>query len=82
MTVTPALSAVTPDPAPGASEARAAGVRQRRPPAIPMDWVQILDVPISRVNQQEAMAILTEFVHSGEPHLVVTADASGVVIAA
>jgi N-acetylglucosaminyldiphosphoundecaprenol N-acetyl-beta-D-mannosaminyltransferase len=47
-----------------------------------MEWVQILDVPISRVNNQEAMAILASFVASGDPHLVVTADASAVVIAA
>ena len=56
--------------------------RQRRPPVIPMEWVHVLDVPISRVNNQEALAILTEFVRSGEPHLVVTADASAVVTAA
>src|ERR1051326_7735702 len=57
---------------------------ERRPtaPVLPMGWVQILDVPISRVNHQEAVAILTAFVESGEPHLVVTADASAVVIAA
>jgi N-acetylglucosaminyldiphosphoundecaprenol N-acetyl-beta-D-mannosaminyltransferase len=47
-----------------------------------MEWVKVLDVPISRVNQEEAMAILTGFIRSGEPHLVVTADASAAVIAA
>src|SRR5688572_3679732 len=56
--------------------------RRPQPPAIPMEWVNVLDVPISRVNNQEALAILTEFVQNGEPHLVVTADASAVVIAA
>src|SRR5207244_9284525 len=33
-------------------------------------------------NTEEGLAILTEFVRSGEPHLVVTADASAVVTAA
>jgi N-acetylglucosaminyldiphosphoundecaprenol N-acetyl-beta-D-mannosaminyltransferase len=49
---------------------------------IPLEWVQVLDVPISRVNPREALAILTGFIESGRPHLVVTADASAVVIAA
>jgi N-acetylglucosaminyldiphosphoundecaprenol N-acetyl-beta-D-mannosaminyltransferase len=44
--------------------------------------VKVLDVPISRVNQEEAMEILAGFVRSGEPHMVVTADASAAVIAA
>jgi N-acetylglucosaminyldiphosphoundecaprenol N-acetyl-beta-D-mannosaminyltransferase len=41
-----------------------------------------LDVPISRVNSEEALAILTGFIRSGKPHMVVTADASALVAAA
>ena len=48
----------------------------------PIEWVHVLDVPISRVTHEEALAILTEFVRGGAPHLVVTADAAGVVTAA
>jgi N-acetylglucosaminyldiphosphoundecaprenol N-acetyl-beta-D-mannosaminyltransferase len=48
----------------------------------PIEWVDLLDVRISRVDQEEALAILTGFVASGQPHLVVTADAAGVVTAA
>jgi N-acetylglucosaminyldiphosphoundecaprenol N-acetyl-beta-D-mannosaminyltransferase len=58
----------------------------RRPPRSPLtpkiERVNVLDVPISRLNNQEALAVLTEFVRSGQPHLVVTADASAVVTAA
>jgi N-acetylglucosaminyldiphosphoundecaprenol N-acetyl-beta-D-mannosaminyltransferase len=51
-------------------------------PQAKMEWVRVLDVPISRVSNAEAMTILTQFVRSGSPHLVVTADASAVVTAA
>jgi N-acetylglucosaminyldiphosphoundecaprenol N-acetyl-beta-D-mannosaminyltransferase len=51
-------------------------------PMSPVEWVDLLDVRISRVDQGEALAILTEFVRSGQPHLVVTADAAGLVTAA
>lgn len=51
-------------------------------PMTPIEWVELLDVPISRVDQEQALSILVEFVHSGKPHLVVTADAAGVVTAA
>jgi N-acetylglucosaminyldiphosphoundecaprenol N-acetyl-beta-D-mannosaminyltransferase len=47
-----------------------------------VERVHLLDVPISRVTNQQALAILAEYVRSGEPHLVVTADASAVVTAA
>jgi N-acetylglucosaminyldiphosphoundecaprenol N-acetyl-beta-D-mannosaminyltransferase len=36
---------------------------------------------VSRVNRARAMEILHRFIESGKPHLVVTADASGHVIA-
>jgi N-acetylglucosaminyldiphosphoundecaprenol N-acetyl-beta-D-mannosaminyltransferase len=60
----------------------AEGASGRRAAALPIERVRVLDVPISKVNNQQALALLTEFVRSGEPHLVVTADASGVVTAA
>ena len=36
---------------------------------------------VSRVNRARALELLQEFIRSGEPHLVVTADASSHVIA-
>jgi N-acetylglucosaminyldiphosphoundecaprenol N-acetyl-beta-D-mannosaminyltransferase len=60
----------------------AQGLADRRGPAMHIERVQLLDVPVSKVTNQQALALLTEFIRSGEPHLVVTADASGVVTAA
>src|SRR5205807_8159349 len=60
----------------------AAGRPHPAPVTPEIDRVPVLDVPISRVTHQQALAILTEFVRSGEPHLVVTADASALVTAA
>jgi N-acetylglucosaminyldiphosphoundecaprenol N-acetyl-beta-D-mannosaminyltransferase len=47
-----------------------------------MPQFDLLGLPVSRVDRSEALAIVAEFIRSGKPHLVVTADASGVVIAA
>jgi N-acetylglucosaminyldiphosphoundecaprenol N-acetyl-beta-D-mannosaminyltransferase len=47
-----------------------------------IEWVRVLDVPISRVTNEEALALLKEFVRSDAPHVVVTADAAAVVTAA
>mgnify|MGYP001237657118 CR=1 FL=1 len=44
--------------------------------------IDLLGMRISRVNRAETLEILQEFINSGKPHLVVTADASGHVIAA
>lgn len=44
--------------------------------------VDLLGLPISRVNWSEALCRLAAFIESGEPHQVITADASAVVIAA
>jgi len=52
------------------------------PVKLNVEQVRVLDVPISRVTNEQALAILTGFVESREPHLVVTADASAVVTAA
>lgn len=43
--------------------------------------MDLLGMRVSRVNRAEALSILQAFIDSGEPHLVVTADASGHVIA-
>jgi N-acetylglucosaminyldiphosphoundecaprenol N-acetyl-beta-D-mannosaminyltransferase len=48
----------------------------------PAEWVSLLGVRVTRLTNAEAMARLEGFVESGEPHMVVTADSSGVVIAA
>jgi N-acetylglucosaminyldiphosphoundecaprenol N-acetyl-beta-D-mannosaminyltransferase len=63
-------------------EPMAESERLRHPLTPDVERVHVLDVPISKVTNQEALAILTDFVRSGEPHLVVTADASAVVAAA
>ena len=47
-----------------------------------IESLDLLGMPISRVNRREALEILQEFIDSGEPHLVVTADASMFEIAA
>jgi len=44
--------------------------------------IDLLGMRVSRVNRAQALDLLQEFIDSGEPHLVVTADASGHVIAA
>jgi N-acetylglucosaminyldiphosphoundecaprenol N-acetyl-beta-D-mannosaminyltransferase len=49
-------------------------------PEIP--FLDLLGMPVSRVDRAEALRVLQEFIASGEPHLVVTADASMFEIAA
>jgi N-acetylglucosaminyldiphosphoundecaprenol N-acetyl-beta-D-mannosaminyltransferase len=44
-------------------------------------WIDVLGQRISRVDREETMRLLLRFIESGEPHLVVTADASSHVIA-
>jgi N-acetylglucosaminyldiphosphoundecaprenol N-acetyl-beta-D-mannosaminyltransferase len=53
------------------------------PPATVPDIpaIDLLGMRISRVNRAETLDLLQRFIDSGEPHLVVTADASGHVIA-
>jgi N-acetylglucosaminyldiphosphoundecaprenol N-acetyl-beta-D-mannosaminyltransferase len=48
-------------------------------PEIP--WIDLLGMRISRLNRRQTLEFLQDFIRSGEPHLVVTADASGHVIA-
>lgn len=48
-------------------------------PEIPT--IDLLGMRVSRINRARALELLQEFIDSGEPHLVVTADASGHVIA-
>lgn len=45
------------------------------------DRVEILGVPVDCLTMDQAMDALESFVASGEPHIVVTADSSGLVIA-
>ena len=47
----------------------------------PVPTVDLLGMRVSRVDRRQAMDVLLEFIKSGEPHLIVTADASGHVIA-
>src|SRR5438477_8765025 len=44
--------------------------------------VDLLGLPVSRVDRRAAMRQIAQFLASGRPHLILTADASGVVIAA
>lgn len=48
-------------------------------PAI--DWIHLLGVALSRVTEEEALDRIEGFIRSKEPHLVVTADSSAIVIA-
>jgi N-acetylglucosaminyldiphosphoundecaprenol N-acetyl-beta-D-mannosaminyltransferase len=41
--------------------------------------VEILGMPVDRLTMEESLARLEQFAQSGEPHLVVTADAAGIV---
>ncbi len=41
--------------------------------------VHILGLPIDVVTMERCLSRITEFIHSGQPHLIITADASGLV---
>lgn len=43
------------------------------------DRVEVLGLPVDRVTMDEALAIMEGFIAEGTPHLVVTADSSGIV---
>jgi len=43
------------------------------------DKVEILGLPVDRLNMGQTLSLLEEFVSSKVPHLVVTADAAGIV---
>ncbi len=43
------------------------------------DRVRILGMPVDRVTMTDAMKIIADYVASGKPHLIITADASGIV---
>ncbi|MEJ5171361.1 MAG: hypothetical protein WHU10_10265, partial [Fimbriimonadales bacterium] len=45
------------------------------------DCVQILGFPVDRIGLDEAMERIARFVREGEPRVVVTADAAGLVLA-
>jgi len=45
------------------------------------DCIRILGVPIDRISMDDSLARLESFIASGKPHLVVTADATSIVIA-
>lgn len=43
------------------------------------DQVDILGMPVDRLGMDQTLSLLEEFVQSKQPHLVVTADAAGIV---
>lgn len=43
------------------------------------DRVMILGIPVDRMTMAQTMAKLEEFVASGKPHFIITADAAGLV---
>jgi N-acetylglucosaminyldiphosphoundecaprenol N-acetyl-beta-D-mannosaminyltransferase len=47
----------------------------------PLEWIPMLGVRVTRLTSAEALRRLETFIESGLPHLIVTADSSGVVIA-
>jgi N-acetylglucosaminyldiphosphoundecaprenol N-acetyl-beta-D-mannosaminyltransferase len=42
------------------------------------ETLDILGVPVARLDMAQTMEVLRRYIASGEPHLVVTADASGI----
>jgi N-acetylglucosaminyldiphosphoundecaprenol N-acetyl-beta-D-mannosaminyltransferase len=46
-----------------------------------MESIRLLGVRVDRIVMSEALQKIDEFVESGAPHIIVTADASGVVVA-
>ena len=46
-----------------------------------MESVSLLGIRIDRITFREALEAVVEFIESGRPHIIVTADASAVVIA-
>jgi len=46
-----------------------------------LESVQILGVPIHRVDMDQALTMVESFIVSGKPHLVFTADATSIVMA-
>lgn len=47
-------------------------------PSLPTERIQILGVPVDRVSMATTLEVLDGYVSSGQPHLIVTADASGI----
>lgn len=45
--------------------------------AVPNDTVSILGIPVDRITMDGAITQIEGYIKSGEPHLVVTADSSG-----
>ncbi len=43
------------------------------------DRVEVLGMPVDRVSMDQALEIIEGFIAQGDPHLVVTADSSGIV---
>lgn len=46
-----------------------------------MESISLLGVRVDKVTMKEALLTVDEYIKSGAPHLIVTADASGVVVA-
>src|SRR4051812_18724488 len=66
----------------GMAGARPEAGERKRPVAEEVPFFDLLGLPVSPVDRHAALRILEGFVRAERPHLVVTADASGVVIAA
>jgi N-acetylglucosaminyldiphosphoundecaprenol N-acetyl-beta-D-mannosaminyltransferase len=49
-----------------------------RTPAVQVDHVEILGVRVARVSMADTLAAIDRFVESGQPHLIATADSSGI----
>src|SRR3712207_2107451 len=47
-----------------------------------LEWVWLLGIRVTRLTPDSALEALQSFIQSGRPHMVVTADSSGVVTAA
>src|SRR4051812_26745260 len=48
--------------------------------AVP-EKVPIAGVPVARVSMDETLRLVESYIESGRPHLIATADASGIVAA-
>ncbi len=55
------------------------GTKAGTTPSQTIPTCPVLGVPVAEVTIDEAMALLDAFIQSGDPHIVVTADSSGLV---
>lgn len=61
------------------SDTMTVGTKEMAKPVSEIPTCPVLGVPVAQLSLDEAMAQLDAFIQSGKPHIVVTADSSGLV---